>query len=199
MKKTILVLMGLLLSCICIPAKQPPYFYKRSYFYNKSDFIVKGRLINKKGIAFIEYDSIVALQICLSDKFDCDIEDTIWIYPDFEHYFNMQNLKEPSNRDTVIVFGFEDINFESCTHISFDKNDLFTIGQDGYYRFWKENDKYVYSVEDMSFQLVISDNKVNVELNKWNSFVDLFIPYKYRKIVSVKRFENKLKKKVRKK
>jgi hypothetical protein len=198
MKKIKIILLGLLLSCTCLSQKQPPYFYKQSYFYNKSNYIVKGTLIDKKGTAFIGYDSIVAVQICLLDKFDFDIEDTIWVYPDFEHYYNKKKIIDTSNRDTVIVLEFEDINFESCTHISYDKYGLFTIGQDEYCRFWKENDKYVYSIEDCYFPLVINNNKVNVELNKWKSFVNTFIPYKKFNEVSVKRFDRKLKKKLEK-
>ena len=43
MKRIVLFLVFTLLFCIdCFSQRQPPYFHRNSYFFNKCDFIVKG-------------------------------------------------------------------------------------------------------------------------------------------------------------
>ena len=207
MKKACLFLVYILLFSIdCFSQRQPPYFSRNSYFFNKCDYIVKGEIIDKKAVAYMDYtdyditDSIVSVKIRVTDSFGYDINDTIWVYPNFENYFNRQKEIDTSNRDSVWFLKHEDVNYETCFEIHYDNvwyyND-FKIGKEGYFRFWKENDNYVYCLEDSSFPLIINDDKLFVEINRWDCFIEKLFPLDRTFFVRVERFERKLKRKIK--
>ena len=210
MKRACLFLVYILLFSIdCFSQRQPPYFSRNSYFFNKCDYIVKGEIIDKKAVAYMDYtdyditDSIVSVKIRVTDSFGYDMNDTIWVYPNFENYFNRQKEIDTSNRDSVWYLQFEDVNYESCCFfIHYDKEYFlyngFIIGEVGYFRFWKENDTYVYCLEDSHFPLNIRDDKMLVEINRWDRFIDNLFPLVDRfHYVGVERFERKLKRKIK--
>ena len=203
MKRIVLFLVFTLLFCIdCFSQRQPPYFHRNSYFFNKCDFIVKGELIDKKTVAYLGdeiIDSIVAVKIQITDDFGYDIEDSVWVYPDIENYYNKQKRIDTSNRDSVWFLQFEDVNYESCFHINFDNEyNGFEIGASGYYRFWIENGTYVYSLIDRDFPLVIRHDKMFVDINRLQQFINRHIPLDRFYYVKEKRFEKKLNKRIKK-
>ena len=203
MKKACLFLVYILLFSIdCFSQRQPPYFSRNSYFFNKCDYIVKGEIIDKKAVAYADPDvfRIVAVKIRVTENFGYDINDTIWVYPDFEKYYNRQKEIDTSNRDSVWYLQFEDVNYESCCFIHYDREYLyndFIIGEVGYFRFWKENDNYVYCLEDRSFPLIINDDKLFVEINRWDRFIEKLFPLDRTSFVRVERFERKLKRRIK--
>lgn len=203
MKKACLFLIYILLFSIdCFSQRQPPYFSRNSYFFTKCDYIVKGEIIDKKTVAYIGTDAfrIVAVKIRVTDNFGYDMNDTIWVYPNFENYYNRQKEIDTSNRDSVWFLKHEDINYETCFEIHYDNvywyND-FKIGKEGYFRFWKENDNYVYCLEDNYFPLIINDDKLFVEINRWDRFIEKLFPLDRTFFVRVERFERKLKRKIK--
>lgn len=207
MKKACLFLVYVLLFSIdCFSQRQTPYFGRKSYFFTKCDYIVKGEIIDKKAVAYMDYtdyditDSIVSVKVRVTDSFGYDMNDTIWVYPNFEKYYNRQKEIDTSNRDSVWYLQFEDVNYESCFFIHYDREYLyndFIIGEVGYFRFWKENDNYVYCLEDRYFPLIIYDEKLFVETNRWDQFIDNLLPLDRTFFVRVERFERKLKRKIK--
>lgn len=199
MKRTCIFLIYILLFSIdCISQRQPEYFYRKSYFYCKCNYIVKGEIIDKKAVAYLDTDSykIVAVKVRVTDSFGYGMNDTIWVYPDFENYYNQQKEIDTSNRDSVWFLQFEDVNYETCFEIHYDNvwayND-FKLGEVGYFRFWKENDTYVYSLVDKYFPLIIYDDKLFVITNRWDRFIYQLSPIDRPFFVKVERFERKLK------
>ena len=206
--KRVCLLLGLFLflSIDCFSQVYPPYFSRRSN--KKYEYVVKGVIIDKKAIAYLSYegerkDSIVALNIQVIDSYNCDIEDTVWVYTDFANYFSRKRKIDTSNRDSVWFLQFEDVNWESCiTQINFDRFDRvynnFAIGKPGYFRFWKENGYYVYGFEDEYVSLIIHDDELFVERNRWDEFIGrLLIPLDRFNFVSAKQFERTLKRRKR--
>jgi len=208
MKRACLLLgLFLFLSIDCFSQMYPPYFSRRSYFNKKCEYVVKGVIIGKKAIAYLSddgeiKDSIVALNIQVIDSYNYDIEDTVWVYTDFAKYFSRKRKIDTSNRDSVWFLQFEDVNWESCTHINFDRFDRvynnFAIGKPGYFRFWKDNGYYVYGFEDEYVSLIIHDDGLFVRRNRWDEFIGrLLIPLDRFNFVSAKQFERTLKRRKR--
>ena len=204
MKKACLLLgLFLFLSIDCFSERYPTYFSRKSYFNKKCEYVVKGVIIDKKAIAYLSYDgeikdSIVALNIQVIDSYNYDIEDTVWVYTDFEKYFNSKRKIDTSNRDSVWFLQYEDDNLESCFHRNFDRFDRvynnFAIGKPGYFRFWKDNGYYVYGFVDEYVSLIIHDDGLFVRRNRWDEFIgSLLIPLDRFNFVSAKQFERTLK------
>lgn len=199
MRKVLFVICFTLFCVICHSQTYPTYFAKKSYWNATCDYYVKGQLIEKKTVGYIgdEYiDSIAAVKIKIVDKYGCNVDDIVWIYPDAERYFNRQNRIDINERDTLLFLHSEDVNYESCFYINYDRNNTFKLGQLGFYRFRKENNIYIYSLGDIYFPLIIVNNKVDVEMNNFTRLIKKFIPFNLRNQVGVKRFERKIRKQV---
>lgn len=197
MRKVLFIICFTLINVISLSQTYPTYFAKHSYWNANCDYYVKGQLIGKKTVGYIgeKYkDSITAVKIKTVDKYGCNVDDIVWIYPDTERYFNRQNRIDTNKRDTLLFLHSDDVNYESCFYINYDRNNYFKPGQLGFYRFRKENDYYVYSLGDIYFSVIIVDNKVDVEMNKWTRLINKFKPFNIRNQVSVKRFERNIRK-----
>ncbi len=178
-------------------SRYPFYFDKTSYWMNICDYIVKGKIIDKKAVGYVEDGAdncVVAVKIAIIDSFNYDIGDTVWIYPDLELYFNRQKRIDVSNRDTVWSIQSEDVDHDSWVFINYDKYGNFKTGQLCFFRFRKEGDAYIYSLADMYLPVLVVNNKVNVKMNRWITFTDIFKPLNQRNKVNVKRFERQIKK-----
>ncbi|MBO7416070.1 MAG: hypothetical protein J6U22_05795 [Bacteroidaceae bacterium] len=182
MRCKLFIALFILVSSICYSQVYPGYFQKNSY-YNSCDYIVKGEEVDKKIVAYVYDESILALKIHVLDNYGYDISDTVWLYPDLERYFNKRNRIDTSKRDTVLELSLDDADFYSDTRINYAKQ---LIGeQQCYYRFWVKNDSYVYSLEDNYFPLPIINNRVSAYLNKTTRLIE-------KRNIKVKHFERRI-------
>ena len=161
------------------------------------DFIIKGKIIDKKVVAYTGWDStcnIVAIKAAILDKYGYSIEDTIWIYPDFELYFNGQKRFDKVDRDSVYLINGKDIDYETCFHINFDINGLFKTDKLCFIRFRKEDSAYIYSLSDVYLPVYIEDNNVYVNVNRFQKYTNIFRPLDNYDKYSLKRFERRIRK-----
>lgn len=202
MRKLLLVLLFTLLCNVVYSSvsRYSTYFDMSSYMMYTCDYIVNGLIIDKRVVGFTGDDyNVVAIRVAITDKYGSNIEDTIWIYPDIELYFNKQNRFDKIKRDSVYYFNGEDINYETCFHINFDINDRFKIGQLCFIRLRKEKDKYVYSLSDVYLPVYIRENNVYVKVNRFQKYLNVFRSSDCYNKLSVRQFERRIKKLVRKK
>lgn len=170
------------------------YFSKHFYAMSSCDYIIKGEIIDKKIVAYTVGDfNVVAIKVAITEKYGSNLEDTVWIYPDFEMYFNRQKKLDNIDRDSVYHLTGEDIDFDSSSIINFDIRGKFKTNQLCYIRFRKEDDTYIYWLEDPYIPLYVKNNIVYVEINKFQRITNLLRPSGYDK-VSIKRFERRIKK-----
>lgn len=163
------------------------------------DYIIKGEIIDKKVVGYTGDDyNLVALKVAIADKYGFNIEDTVWIYPDLELYYNKQKRFDKIDRDSVYSINGEDIDYETCFHINYDKYGKFKTDQLCFVRFRKEESTYIYCLSDVYLPIYIENNNVCVEINRLQKYTNVFRSSDSYDKLSVKRFERRLKKYLKK-
>lgn len=172
------------------------YFDESSYMMYSCNYIIKGEIIDKMIVGYTRDDyNVVAIKVSIKDKYGSNIEDTIWIYPDIELYFNKQKRFDEIDRDSVYYISGEDINYETSFSINYDINGNFKIGQLCFIRLRKEKDTYIYCLSDVYLPLYVRDNNVYVKVNRFQKYTNVFRLSKNHNKLSVRRFERLIKKK----
>jgi len=158
------------------------------------DYIIKGEIIDKKIVAYTGGDfNIVAIKVAITEKYGSNLEDTVWIYPDFEFYYNRQKKLDNIDRDSVYYLTSEDINFNPC-FLNYDWYGCFKMNKLCFIRFRKEDDIYIYWLEDFNIPLYVENNNVYVHMNRFQRITNLLRPFDGHNKVGINRFERRIRK-----
>ncbi len=201
MKKLLLLLVFTFLGNVAFSSirRFATYFDKSSYAMYSCDYIIKGKIIDKKVVGYSVDDyNVVAIEVAVTDKYGSIIEDTVWIYPDIELNFNAQKRFDKIDRDSVYLINHNDDDYDSCFFINYDRYGHFETGKLCFIRFRKENNHYIYCLSDVYLPIYIENNSVCVKVNRFQKYTNVFRSWDNYDKLSVRRFERRIKKLVRK-